>query len=144
MTSPSQLSYEDWVERYRPIKNPVPANSAFDGTMFETFGKEHDFVRAQPTDKIWTLLEEDGTTWIASGYHFVNRLGYFITEEPAPDELIEIIIDEPEELDHDVIRRLSEVAATLVGTTEKAVALDFNLLGHDIQYVLARLADAQS
>ena len=32
-------------------------------------------------NKVWTILDCDGKLYYSSGYHFVNRLGYFITEE---------------------------------------------------------------
>ena len=48
------------------------------GTLFETCGDELSFVRSQAPDTIWTLISVDGCETIASGYHFANRLGYFI------------------------------------------------------------------
>ena len=54
--------------------------------MFETFGKEVEFVRAQRAQNIWTLLECDGKTFICEGFHYVNRIGYFITEVSYPSK----------------------------------------------------------
>ena len=79
-----RISYENWLVKYHPIQNHLDTNAPFDGCMFETFGKEVEFVRAQPTAKIWTLLECDGKTFICEGFHFVNRIGYFITEVSYP------------------------------------------------------------
>lgn len=85
-TSPKceRISYENWFAKYRPIQNHLDKNAPFYGCLFETYGKEVAFVRAQPVAKIWTLAEMDGKTFICEGFHFVNRLGYFITKVAAP------------------------------------------------------------
>lgn len=71
--------YEDWENWYSPIKNKIEPNAAFDGRMFETYGKEVAFVKEQPDNTIWTLIDvEDG--YLVPGYRFVDRLGYFICE----------------------------------------------------------------
>jgi hypothetical protein len=56
--------------------------------MFEIYGAEVAFVRTQQADKTWTLVDCDGKCFICEGFHFVNRLGYFITEVPYPSNLI--------------------------------------------------------
>lgn len=89
------MTYEEWIEQHKPIKNEIALNASYDGTMFETYGEEVEFVKAQYPYTIWTLLDEDGHTWIAAGWHFVNRMGYFITEVPWTDEHLEIVLDEP-------------------------------------------------
>ena len=72
---------EEEFQSFRPIKNPH-GNRGWDGTMFETFGVELNFVRSQPDNKVWTLMnDDDGNLVITSGFHFVNRVGYFVTEE---------------------------------------------------------------
>jgi hypothetical protein len=81
-----RMSYEKWLAKYCPITNHLDTNAAFDGCMFETFGLEIEFVRAQPASKVWTLVECDGKAFICEGYHFVNRLGYFVTEVAAPQD----------------------------------------------------------
>jgi hypothetical protein len=92
---PATMTYEDWANRYKPVQNHLDENAGFEGTMFETFGAERDYVwdiAQQNNAKVWTLCEEDGVQFIGSGWHLVNRLGYFITEveagEDAPDEVI--------------------------------------------------------
>ena len=68
-------------EKFRPIKNPH-GDHGWDGTLWETYGAELNFVRNQHENKVWTLVEEDGVMFIISGFHFVNRVGYFVTEKP--------------------------------------------------------------
>jgi len=79
-----RISYERWLAKYRPIKNHLDTNASFDGWMFETFGREVEFVRTQQAERIWTLVDCDGKSFICEGFHYVNRLGYFITEVAAP------------------------------------------------------------
>ncbi len=80
---PDELTYDQWFEKYRPIKNTIGKHGGFDGCMFETYGAELDFVKVvvelEPK-RVWTILEGDGGMFIESGFHFVNRFGYFVTE----------------------------------------------------------------
>lgn len=81
---PSQISltYPEWCANFRPIKNELCRGAPFDGFMFETYGGEVDFVRRQGPENIWTLVDADDELIILSGWHIVNRLGYFVTERP--------------------------------------------------------------
>lgn len=81
-----EMEYEDFIETYKPIKNHIDTNASFDGYMFETYGKEVDFVKSQSPSNIWMYGDgDDGGSFIWSGWGFVNRIGYFITEVPFPD-----------------------------------------------------------
>lgn len=73
--------YEDWVIWYSPKKNPIDPNSAFDGCMFETYGKEVAFVKEQPENTVWTLIDEE-EMYLVPGFRLVNRIGYFICDVP--------------------------------------------------------------
>lgn len=97
-----KLSYEDWVERFQPEKNNiVDDDRGYDGTLFETYGPEVEFVkeigRLNP-HRVWTLVSgDDGGLYLTSGWHFVNREGYFITAVPCPaDEDYEITVGDPD------------------------------------------------
>lgn len=93
------MTYEEWFDIYRPIKNHLNGNASFDGHMFETFGPELDFVRSCRESTIWTYVTGDADV-ITDGYHHVNRMGYFITEVPhALDESVEIDLDEDDDED---------------------------------------------
>jgi hypothetical protein len=81
-----ELTEEDWFKTYKPIKNNLVMDSSFDGHMFETYGEEVEFVKAQDENRIWMLGDgDDGGMYIWSGWGFVNRIGYFVTEVPFPD-----------------------------------------------------------
>lgn len=89
------ITEDEFVEVYRPIRNHLDPYAAFDwgdgyGTMFETFGEEFDCVISQPPATIWTYLSGDSDT-IVSGFHFVNRLGYFISREPVPEGICVLV-----------------------------------------------------
>ncbi len=89
-----KMTEDKWFETYRPIKNPHEKDASFDGYMFETYGKELAQVLVTDPRLVWTYVEVDGNLYIASGFHSVNRLGYFITEQICPDNTdIEILAD---------------------------------------------------
>jgi hypothetical protein len=80
-----EMDYDEWVATYKPILNHIEENASFDGYMFETYGDEVDFVKEQPENCIWMYGDgDDGGSYIWSGWGFVNRLGYFVTEVPFP------------------------------------------------------------
>jgi len=93
-----EMTEEDWFNTYKPIKNHLETTSSFDGHMFETYGSEVEFVKSQSPANIWMFGDgDDGGLYIWSGWGFVNRLGYFITEVPCPDGLtIQIQVAEPD------------------------------------------------
>jgi hypothetical protein len=80
-----EMDFDDWCDTYKPIKNHIDTNASFNGEMFETYGDEVAFVKEQTEDRIWMYGDgDDGGSYIWSGWGFVNRLGYFITEVPCP------------------------------------------------------------
>ncbi len=86
-----ELTEDAFANTFRPKANYLNPNASFDwgegyGTLYETYGDELAFVKSQSADTVWTLLSGDGDV-IVSGFHFVNRLGYFITELPVPPGL---------------------------------------------------------
>lgn len=95
-----EMTEDEWFAAYKPIKNHLDKNASFDGTMFETYGDEEQYIKTYPNPNcIWTYGDgDDGGVYIWSGWSFVNRVGYFITEVPflAQDE-IQVSIWEPED-----------------------------------------------
>ncbi|WP_037500664.1 hypothetical protein [Sphingomonas jaspsi] len=90
-----ELCYFEWLDTYQPIKNHLDQHASYDGTLFETFGDEITEVHATDPHLVWTLMDEDGTMWIAPGRHYVNRLGYFICAEPWNDESQQVTLEVP-------------------------------------------------
>jgi hypothetical protein len=64
----------------RCMDNHLNPSAPHDGKMFETYGQELEFVKSQEPDRIWTLVDVDGHESIVHGFHFVNRIGYFVLE----------------------------------------------------------------
>ena len=84
-----ELTEDEWFKQFKPIPNHLDENASFNdgehGYMFETYGDEVEFVKSQSPDKIWMYGDgDDGASYVWSGWGFVNRLGYFITEVPCP------------------------------------------------------------
>lgn len=87
-----EMTFEEWAATYKPILNHFDPNASFDngegGIMFETYGEEYEFVKAYDENKIWMYGDgDDGGSYLWSGWGFVNRLGYFITEVPFEDNV---------------------------------------------------------
>jgi hypothetical protein len=84
------MEYGDdiFLEKYKPVKNHLDESAGWDGCLFETYGEELDYVQSiaiSNVKKVWTLLDCDGKQFITSGFHFVNRMGFFVTEIEAED-----------------------------------------------------------
>jgi hypothetical protein len=82
-----ELTEEEWFEQFKPIPNHIDENASFNdgeqGYMFETYGKELEFVKAQAPNTIWMYGDgDDGGSYIWNGWHIVNRIGYFVTAVP--------------------------------------------------------------
>lgn len=81
-----EMDFDEWVDTYKPITNHIDTNASFDGAMFETYGEEVEFVKAQDENRIWMYGDgDDGGSYIWSGWGYVNRIGYFITDVPCPE-----------------------------------------------------------
>lgn len=76
--------WNEWANKYKPIKNHFSKDP--DEVMFETYGEEVEFVKAQDPKYIWTYLQGDMSDLVVAGYHFVNRIGYHISEVPWENE----------------------------------------------------------
>jgi hypothetical protein len=81
-TSDQEQAVDNWEYQYRPIENHISGDQGWNGTLFETYGDDIAFVVSQPQNLIWTWVDTDNGTAILSGYHLVNRIGYFVTEYP--------------------------------------------------------------
>ena len=82
-----EMDFDEWCATYKPIPNNIVEDSSFDGTMFETYGAEYEFVKKADPAYIWMYGDgDDGGTYIWNGWHIVNRIGYFITEVPCPPD----------------------------------------------------------
>ncbi|MBI5765473.1 MAG: hypothetical protein HZA51_18345 [Planctomycetes bacterium] len=97
MTQPLlQLSEAEFAQRY-----PLRRNPHHGGRLFETYGEDLAFVRRQNPYTVWTLVDGDnGGQYILSGFRYVNRIGFYISETPAPPDA-RILVLLPKEASHD-------------------------------------------
>jgi len=91
------VTEDQFTEKFNPQVNHLDDNASWggwnkdsdDGCMYETFGEEEEYVKmiakSEP-NRVWTILEVDGEAAIVSGAHFVNRMGYMITEHPWTED----------------------------------------------------------
>ena len=112
------------------------------GCLFETHGRELEFVRRQDPRTVWTFVDgDDDDQYVVSGFHFVNRIGYLISTVAVPEGVdfevhipnIKNATPEPVEMAAERIdsnMRLSAIARDHLGietlVTRNNDALDFH------------------
>lgn len=68
------MTFEEWEEKYKPI--PVAGSEALFSDDYEEL---KDPRRRE--NNLWTVIEGDDNGWyITNDFHFVNRVGYILTE----------------------------------------------------------------
>ncbi len=117
------MTYNEWEEKYKPIGNMISDNYDNDG-RFDTFGEELDFVwsiqEAEP-NKVWTMVEGDDGWYTINGFHFVNRVAYFVTELPFEGDFLEVVYMLDNEADED-LAWIKHCLITASGTEEQIEA----------------------
>lgn len=81
----AKMRYEEWAEKYQPIKNHLDKEAQDDQYTFETYGVEVGFVLGVnfvDPKRVWTLIDGSEGTYIIDGYHLVDRISYFVTQKP--------------------------------------------------------------
>lgn len=76
------LDYDTWENRYLPEVNSLNQSASFNGTLYETYGTDLDYIEHCAPTRIWTLVENEGDHVILPGRHTINRIGYFVTTRP--------------------------------------------------------------
>lgn len=73
-------NWEDWFERFKPKGADPEKEEAY---LLRDLG-DPEVLRVIQEDpsRVWTSLDVDGVESIASGVHFVNRMGYYLCEVP--------------------------------------------------------------
>lgn len=85
-----ELSEDEFDDRYPLLTNHLNPSAGWGigeagGCLFETYGEELAYVREQDASQVWTLVDgDDGDLYVISGFHFVNRIGYLISEASIP------------------------------------------------------------
>jgi len=78
------ITYEEWFEQFKPVFQSEDAQ--FDGYCIDDYNSP--LIENCDADKIWTLITEGENMYIIEGFHFVDRMGYFITELPFEGSVI--------------------------------------------------------
>ena len=99
------LTEDEFYAQFNRVKNHIDDNAAFDGCMYETYGRDINYINAIAKDPVaklnlWTIIEAEGKMFYVSGFHYVNRFGYIITEESVPEN-IEYDVELDTEVDED-------------------------------------------
>lgn len=81
-------TYSTWQDTFKPITNSITKQP--NSITFETYGEEQELVRTTDPKFIWTEVDGEGGTYIVAGYHYVNRIQYYITTNPWDDEMTEV------------------------------------------------------
>jgi hypothetical protein len=75
-------TYDEWVKKYKPIKNKFEDTNTFEGCAFDySEDKQWEFVKNQDPKNVWTLVTEGDESMIISGFHWINRDFYFVTKK---------------------------------------------------------------
>lgn len=81
----------DWAaftQKYKPITPDGHGDALmFDSSRGSRLRQQYSILR------IWTMVDCDGEWWLCPGYHFVNRLGYIVTEQPWDDDTSDVLYD---------------------------------------------------
>ncbi len=85
--------WQDFVKKYRPLRNPFDPMAACNSCLYGASGHEWAAVRDTPSERVWTVVESGDQWWIAPGKHFVNRLGYLIAAVPHASGESDFIYD---------------------------------------------------
>jgi len=75
--------WDEWANEFKPQANHFRQHGE---KIYETYGEEVEYVQSMHPNFVWTLVTGDECDLIVAGYAYVNRLGYYITENPWGDE----------------------------------------------------------
>ena len=70
----AQLTFEQWVERFKPMLDRDGQPLFFD----TSFPEQKKVIQSTSNSLIWTETDDGDCDEIISGYHFVNRMGHYI------------------------------------------------------------------
>ena len=110
------LTEEEFYTKFNLVKNHIDKNASFNGCMFETYGRELDYIfEMSKKNCVVTILEGNeeeereetftdsfgveikeialnANMYFASGLHCVNRFGFLVLDKPYKYEF-EVKID---------------------------------------------------
>ncbi|MCC6970554.1 MAG: hypothetical protein IT434_10065 [Phycisphaerales bacterium] len=113
-----------------------------DGCLFETYGADLEFVSAQDSRCIWTLIDSGtGKVCVVSGRRCVNRLGYLVSDTPLPAGVEVVVpIDVTDQRESDA--SLSSAAIHEMLATQHQIAIVWSI--EDVHEVRPDLTNEQA
>jgi hypothetical protein len=98
------ITEDEFYKKFTLQANYIDTNAGFNGCMFETFGEELEYVfEMNKLNRVVTIIEGDldeddeyktliddlgnevtepkPNLYYASGFHYINRLGYFVLDK---------------------------------------------------------------
>ena len=87
--------WAEWADKFKPKSNHF--NNYENDYLYETYGEEVEYIQSMHPNFVWTLVSGDMCDLIVAGYAYVNRLGYYITENPWSDDMDSVLLSTEEE-----------------------------------------------
>jgi len=87
------LNWQQFVEKYSPIKNTIEVDTPCDGFLF----LDKDQIKDVPLDRTWSLIDDsvNDDMFITNGARVINCLGFLVTRESwINDEVVEVRLEE--------------------------------------------------
>jgi hypothetical protein len=96
-----ELTWNEWEDKFKPVKNHISKYPNDDSTYdsFETYGAEVEYVQTKIDDRlVWTFGDGDMCTYLSNGYHYINRISYYVCTVPYEENVeYQIIVSTEEE-----------------------------------------------
>jgi hypothetical protein len=71
------MTWDEWEAEFRPV-------TVSGDYLLDTYGEDLATVNAADPARVWTVVDGGGSYLdLIDGMHYVDRLGYVITHEPA-------------------------------------------------------------
>ena len=88
------MSDDDWITQFDPVMNA-------DGSLFEISQSAENFQELVEAQRIWTMLDCDGSLYLSPGVHWDNRMSYHVTNKPWTNESVDVAWDVRDEDEDD-------------------------------------------
>ena len=89
-----EITWTQFEEKYKPVINHLDKYSTpeMPTRMFETYGAELEYVQSVDEKRVWTWVDGDCSSLLIAGQHWVNRLGYYVCEEPWETGMEQVLL----------------------------------------------------
>lgn len=93
-----QLNEHEFNTLYTLCNNPFSNFALQSRKGFEPNGLDLEHIRQQDPARVWTMLKgEDGEMYLVNGYHYNNRIAFYLSVEPVPENhTIHVVLDQPQ------------------------------------------------